>query len=84
MTDEEIRRVAEEAANRAVSKVFAVLGVDFADPAEIEDLRRDLRYAGWVRKVSEKSILAAIGAMAVGAVAALFLGVAGFLNGGGR
>lgn len=47
------------AADAAVSKVFAILGVDLGDPAAVEEFRKDLRVAGSLRRAVDKSMMAA-------------------------
>lgn len=79
MTDDEIRRIAEDAADKAVKKVFAILGVDMVRPSEVEQLRQTLRHAEWVRKVSGTSVMAAVGAIGIGIVAALWAGLQALL-----
>ena len=53
-------RVAEDAAERAVKKTFAILGIDINSPFEVEQFRRDLRFAGDLRKMAGKSMVAFI------------------------
>jgi len=64
-----------EAANNAVYKVFAILGVDVNDPSEVEDFRRDLRVAGTIRRAVDKGLSAAFVAIVLGLLAALCLGL---------
>ncbi len=56
-------RFAAAAADAAVSKVFAILGVDVEDPAAVEEFRKDLRVAGSLRRAVDKSMLAAFVAL---------------------
>ncbi len=48
-----------DAADAAVGKVFAILGVDLGDPAAVEEFRKDLRVAGSLRRAVDKSMMAA-------------------------
>lgn len=41
--------IADEIADRAVRKTFAVLGVNLDDPVQVERFREDLRFAGSLR-----------------------------------
>lgn len=41
---------ANEAADAAVKKVFAILGIDIDDPKQVEEFRQDLRFAGSLRQ----------------------------------
>ena len=64
-----------EAADTAVKKVFAILGVDVDVPKEVEQFRENLRFGASMRRAADKGMLAIIGAIAVGALAALWSGV---------
>ena len=46
----------QEAADRAVKKVFAILGVDVDKPESVEEFREDLRF-GWKIKLSHNGTL---------------------------
>ena len=63
------------AADTAVKKVFAILGVDVDVPKEVEQFRENLRFGANMRRAADKGMLAIIGAIAVGALAALWAGV---------
>lgn len=65
----------KEAADEAVKKVFAILGVDVDIPKEVEQFRENLRFSASMRRAADKGMLAIIGAIAVGALAALWAGV---------
>jgi hypothetical protein len=65
----------KEAADEAVKKVFAILGVDVDIPKEVEQFRENLRFGATLRRAADKGLLAIIGAIAVGALAALWAGV---------
>ena len=64
-----------EAADNAVRKVFAILGVDIDVPKEVEQFRENLRFGASMRRAADKGMLAIIGAIAVGAMAALWAGI---------
>ncbi len=64
-----------KAADEAVKKVFAILGVDVDVPKEVEQFRENLRFGASMRRAADKGMLAIIGAIAVGALAALWAGV---------
>lgn len=49
--------ISEEAARRAVKKVFAILGVDIDDPKEVEEFRKDLRFAADMRQYTKKGFM---------------------------
>ena len=67
----------KQAADEAVKKVFAILGVDVDVPKEVEQFRENLRFGAGLRRAADKGMLAIIGAIAVGALAALWAGVVG-------
>lgn len=73
--------VARDAAEHAVKKVFAILGVDVDVPKEIEDFRKDLRFGSSMRKIGERSTLAMVGIIAAGAVVALWYGIIAAIKG---
>lgn len=64
--EEIARRVSEESSDKAVRKVFAILGVNVDEPAEVESFRDDLRFGRRLRKAADKGFLAFAG---VGGVA---------------
>lgn len=49
---------AEQAADHAVRKVFAILGVDIDKPESVEEFREDLRFGKKLRRVADHSLLA--------------------------
>ena len=65
----------KEAADEAVKKVFAIMGVDVDVPKEVEQFRENLRFGASMRRAADNGMLAIIGAIAVGALAALWAGV---------
>lgn len=65
----------KEAADEAVKKVFAILGVDVDVPKEVEQFRENLRFGASMRRAADKGMFAIIGAIAAGALAALWTGV---------
>lgn len=64
--------VAELAAKKAVQKTFAILGVNVDEPSEVEEFRRDLRFAGDMRRMQGKALTAFIVALAGAAGAAMW------------
>lgn len=71
----------KEAADEAVKKVFAILGVDVDVPKEVEQFREDLRFSASMRRAADKGMLAIIGAISVGALAALWAGIGSAIKG---
>ena len=76
MTNGEVEALAERAAKIAVRETFAILGVDVEEPKDVESFRRDLRFAGDMRKYTSHAVLAGIGAVGVAVFVALKNGIA--------
>ena len=66
----------QDAADRAVKKVFAILGVDIDKPESIEEFREDLRFGRKLRKAADHSMLAFVGTLVVGLCIAVWTGFA--------
>ena len=77
----EQERLIQEAADKAVAKTFAILGVDVNDPANVEEFRQDLRFSARMRQAVDKGMIAATGAIFVAIAAALWAGIAGKVSG---
>lgn len=73
--------VCQEAADRAVKKVFAILGVDVDKPESVENFREDLRFGRKLRKAADHGFLAFVGLIVVAVGAALWAGVVSKING---
>ena len=71
-----------EAADRAVKKVFAILGVDVDRPESVEEFREDLRFGRRLRKVADHGMLAFFGVAAAALAAAVWAGRVSKINGG--
>lgn len=71
----------QQAAEDAVRKVFAILGVDVDVPKEVEEFRENLRFGASMRRAADKGMLTIIGAIAVGALAALWAGIVSKMGG---
>ena len=71
----EAELAAEAAADRAVAKVFAILGVDIKDPREVEEFRKSLRWSDSMRRAADHGWLVFIGMVTVTIGAALWAGV---------
>lgn len=74
--------VSAEAADRAVKKVFAILGVDVDRPESVEEFREDLRFGRRLRKVAGHGMLAFFGVAAAALAAAVWAGIVSKINGG--
>lgn len=64
------------AADQAVKKVFAILGVDVDKPESVEEFRADLRFGKKMRKAADHGQLVFWGAVALGMTLALWDGLA--------
>lgn len=67
-------RISEESANRAVKKVFAILGVDINKPESVEGFREDLRFGRKLRKLADHGTLVIVGLLFTGLAWAVFEG----------
>lgn len=65
----------QEAADEAVKKVFAILGVDIDVPKEVEEFRENLRFGASMRRAADKGILTVIGVLVTAMLAALWAGI---------
>jgi hypothetical protein len=74
----------QEAADLAVKKVFAILGVDVDKPESVEEFREDLRFGKKMRKAADHGFLAMIGLFVVGLGAIIWAGVMAKLGFGGQ
>lgn len=72
----------QEAADRAVKKVFAILGVDIDKPESVEEFREDLRFGKRMRKAADHGTLVLFGAIAVGLAATVWAGIVSKVGGG--
>ena len=72
---------AQETADRAVKKVFAILGVDIDKPESVEEFREDLRFGKRLRKVADHSVLALFGILIAGIAAATWAGIISKISG---
>lgn len=66
---------AQEVADAAVKKVFAILGVDVDDPEKVEEFRMDLRFGRSMRRATDKGMIAIVVFVATGIAAAVWLGI---------
>lgn len=66
---------AEDAADSAVRKVFAILGVDIDQPESVERFREDLRFGGKMRRAADHGMLALVGLIVVALGAVVWAGI---------
>lgn len=72
---------AGDAAERAVKKVFAILGVDIDKPESVEEFREDLRFGKKLRKAADHGFLALMGVLVAAAMAAVWAGIVSSIKG---
>ncbi len=68
-------KASEQAADKSVKKVFAILGVDVDQPESVENFRKDLRFGGRMRKYVDHGTLVFVGAVALAITYALLEGL---------
>lgn len=73
---------AAEAAEIAVKRVFAILGVDIDKPESVEEFREDLRFGKRLRKGADHGFLAFVAILTTGVAAALWAGITTKVTGG--
>lgn len=71
----------EQAADHAVRKVFAILGVDIDRPESVEEFREDLRFGKRMRKAADHGFLALMGVIAAAFAAAVWAGIVSKMGG---
>lgn len=75
LTDADVCKYAEESADRAVKKTFAILGVDIDKPEEVKQFQQDLRFGAFIRRAAEKGMLALVVAAFVGIGSLIIAGI---------
>ena len=65
----------EEAADKAVKKVFAIFGVDVDVPKEVEEFRVGLRFGNDMQKYAKRGMMALVVVFASALVLATFAGI---------
>ena len=74
--------LAGDAADHAVKKVFAILGVDIDKPESVEAFREDLRFGKRLRKAADHGTLVLTGVIIAGMCWAVWSGVIAQIKGG--
>ncbi len=72
---------AMEAAELAVKKVFAILGVDIDKPESVEEFREDLRFGRKLRRGADHGFLAFMAIIATAVAAAIWAGITSKVSG---
>lgn len=65
-----------EAADKAVKKVFNILGVDVDDPKQVEQFREGLRFGESLHAMANKSMMTVVVVVSAALVGATFIGLA--------
>lgn len=66
---------ANAAAEKAVKKTFAILGVDIEDPKQVSEFQESLRFSDKLRKAADHGVIVLIGVLVVALAAAVWAGV---------
>lgn len=69
------KAAADAAADSAVKKTFAIMGVDVDDPEKVEDFRMDLRFGRSMRKAANRGMLAAVAVITSGILMLMWNGL---------
>jgi isopentenyldiphosphate isomerase len=70
-----------EAADAAVRKVFAILGVNVDEPKEVEEFRENLRFGATMRRAADRTGMAVVGIIATALMASLWVGIVSKIKG---
>jgi len=68
-------KAAEVASDKAVKKVFAILGVDVDKPEQVEQFRISLRFGDQLRKAFDKGFIVAAAVISTAIMAAIWAGI---------
>lgn len=68
-------KYSEAAAQEAVKRVFAVLGVDIEDPQQVKEFQKDLMFGQSMRKAADRGQLVFAGVVVSALAYALFAGI---------
>lgn len=73
---------ADDAAEKAVKKTFAILGVDIDRPEQVRDFQESLRFGDKLRKASDKGFYVFVALFVSAIFGVMWLGVKERLRGG--
>lgn len=73
--DQEHEILVRQAADEAVKKMFAILGVNVDEPREVEEFRENLRFGASMRRAADKGLMVTVSVIVVAALSALWVGV---------
>lgn len=74
-------KYSDDAAERAVKRVFAVLGVDIEDPQQVAEFQQDLRFGRLMRCAANKGFIAVVVLAATAIGVATWAGIVGKVTG---
>lgn len=72
---------AQQSAELAVKKVFAILGVDIDVPKEVEEFRENLRFGASMRRAADKGLIAFVSVLVAALAAAIWAGIISKIGG---
>lgn len=72
---------ADDAAERAVRKTFAILGVDINRPEQVREFQESLRFGDKLRRAADRGWMVFAGALVVSLLAVVWLGIKTKLGG---
>lgn len=81
-TDVEHCNLADAAAEKAVKKTFAILGVDIDSPKQVSNFQDSLRFGDRLKKYADYGALVMIGALVLALAGAIGTGIIMKLKGG--
>lgn len=65
---------ADDAADKAVKKTFAIFGVDVDSPKDLEEFRKDFRFSGDLRVMARRGTIVAVSVITAAAIGVWFTG----------
>jgi len=72
----------EDAANKAVKKCFAIMGVDIDKPESVAEFQEDLRFGKKIRKAADYGLMVFVAVVLTAVLSLVWAGAATKVNGG--
>lgn len=66
---------ADDAAEKAVKKTFAILGVDIDNPKEVREFQESLRFSDKLKQIADKSMFGAVATLITLAIGSLWYAI---------
>jgi hypothetical protein len=82
VNEKEVCVYAQRAADNAVKKTFAILGVDIEEPEQVKQFQQDLRFGSFLRRAAEKGVLALIVSAFTAIGVLILIGLKAYFDGG--